>query len=89
LFCHLPFAIHHQAGIVQRPALERLPQARAGLLLGCGGRIDLFAISRAGKKQLQTEPDNWTRGAAIVARSWPDPALLAPDSQLTALADLD
>jgi PadR family transcriptional regulator len=33
-----------------------------------GRRAKFYAISRAGKKQLQKEADNWTRGTAIVAR---------------------
>jgi PadR family transcriptional regulator, regulatory protein PadR len=33
-----------------------------------GRRARFYAISRSGKKQLQAEADNWTRGAAIVAR---------------------
>ena len=33
-----------------------------------GRRAKFYSISRAGKKQLQTEADNWARGAAIVAR---------------------
>lgn len=33
-----------------------------------GRRAKFYAISRSGRKQLQTETDNWTRGAAIVAR---------------------
>jgi PadR family transcriptional regulator, regulatory protein PadR len=33
-----------------------------------GRRAKFYAISRAGKKQLQKETETWTRGAAIVAR---------------------
>jgi PadR family transcriptional regulator, regulatory protein PadR len=33
-----------------------------------GRRAKFYAISRAGKKQLQAEADNWARVAAIVAR---------------------
>ena len=33
-----------------------------------GRRARFYAISRAGRKQLHTEAENWTRGAAIVAR---------------------
>jgi transcriptional regulator len=33
-----------------------------------GRRARFYAISRTGRKQLQTEAENWTRGAAIVAR---------------------
>jgi transcriptional regulator len=33
-----------------------------------GRRARFYAISRAGRKQLETEAENWTRGAAIVAR---------------------
>src|SRR6185503_18383149 len=32
-----------------------------------GRRAKFYAISRAGKKQLQAEADNWARVAAIVA----------------------
>lgn len=54
------------------PALLRLEQlgwiaAKWGKT-DTGRRAKFYAISRAGKKQLQTEEDNWTRGAAIVAR---------------------
>ena len=33
-----------------------------------GRRAKFYAISRDGRKQLQTEAQNWTRGAAIVSR---------------------
>lgn len=54
------------------PALLKLEQmgwitARWGET-DTGRRAKFYAISRSGRKQLQTATDNWTRGAAIVAR---------------------
>jgi PadR family transcriptional regulator PadR len=54
------------------PALIRLEQmgwikAKWGAT-DTGRRAKFYAISRAGKKQLQAEAANWTRMAAIVAR---------------------
>jgi transcriptional regulator len=33
-----------------------------------GRRVKFYAITRAGKKQLQTQEDDWQRAAGIVAR---------------------
>ncbi len=54
------------------PALLKLQQM--GWIAGkwgaseTGRRAKFYAITRAGRKQLQTETDNWARAAGIVAR---------------------
>jgi PadR family transcriptional regulator PadR len=46
---------------------ERWISAKPGET-GTGRQAKFYAITRAGRKQLQTETDNWDRATSIVAR---------------------